>query len=265
MSKTTMHPRCVEIRKNILTVAKESGHGHIPTCFSIVEILHSLYSTMKHDPAHPDWDQRDIFVLSKGHASLALYCTLAEFGYFPPETVRTFGAYLSDFGCHADRTKVRGVEVSTGSLGHGIGVATGMAMAMKIRGSSRRVFTLVGDGESNEGTVWEAILVAVSQRLSNLVVIYDDNRSHARGLQIADPESHFRGFGCEVLVVEGHDRKALIDAYAAPSDIVKVIVARTVKGFGSETLSRDQYEWHRRSPNEEEFAALMRELNEKAV
>ncbi|MGA2477385.1 MAG: 1-deoxy-D-xylulose-5-phosphate synthase N-terminal domain-containing protein [Spirochaetia bacterium] len=260
-----MDPVCREIRRNILTVAKESGHGHIPTCFSIVEVLRALYATMKQDPARPEWEKRDIFVLSKGHAALALYCALAEFGYFPPEDVRSLGAFMSNFGCHADRTKLPGVEVSTGSLGHGIGVAAGIALAFKIQKSDRRVFTLIGDGESNEGSVWEAIMVAVDRKLNNLTVIYDDNQSHARGLQIKDPEAQFGGFGCEVVGIAGHDHYALMKAIEKPSDGMKVIVAHTVKGYGCETLVRDQYAWHRRSPNDEEFQVLMRELDEKAV
>lgn len=256
---------CTEIRKDILRVSKESGHGHIPTCFSIVEILCSLYKNMRHDPARPDWDERDIFVLSKGHAALAHYCTLAEFGYFAREKVQAFGAFMSDFGCHADRTKLPGIEVSTGSLGHGIGVAAGIALAFKIKKSPQRVFTIIGDGESNEGTVWEAILVAVSQGLDNLTIIYDDNRSHSRGLQITDPEAHFRGFGCDVIAVPGHDLDALAEALQRPGTGVKVVVARTVKGYGCEALARNQYEWHRRSPNDEEFENLMRELDEKTI
>lgn len=256
---------CTEIRKNILRVSKESGHGHIPTCFSIVEILCALYKNMHHDPARPDWDERDIFVLSKGHAALAHYCTLAKFGYFAQENVHAFGAFMSDFGCHADRTKLPGIEVSTGSLGHGIGVAAGIALAFKIKKTPRRVFTIIGDGESNEGTVWEAILVAVSQGLDNFTIIYDDNRSHSRGLQINDPETHFRGFGCDVIGVPGHDLDALSEALLRPGKGVKVIVARTVKGYGCEALSRNQYEWHRRSPNDEEFENLMRELDEKTI
>jgi transketolase len=260
-----MCPECYEIRKNILRVSKESGHGHIPTCFSIVEILHAIYSVMKHDPARPQWDERDIFVLSKGHAALAHYHTLASFGYFPIESVYTFGDFMSDFGCHADRTKIPGIEVSTGSLGHGIGVAAGVALAFKIRKSQRRVFTIIGDGESNEGSVWEAVMVAVSQKLNNLTIIYDNNQSHSRGLQINDPEAHFRGFGCDVIGVSGHDPAALKDVLQRPSQRVKVVVARTVKGYGCETLSANQYEWHRRSPNDAEFEILMRELDEKTI
>ena len=260
-----MLPACAEIRRNILRISKESGHGHIPTCFSIVEILHSLYTTMKHHPAQPDWNERDIFILSKGHAALAHYCTLAHFGYFPIDSVFSFGHFMSSFGCHADRSKIPGIEVSTGSLGHGIGVAAGVALAFKIRKSPRQVYTIIGDGESNEGTVWEATMVAVNQKLSNLTIIYDDNRSHSRGLQIQKPAAHFQGFGCDVIEVAGHDDKAITEALLKPGSGVKVIVAHTEKGYGCNMLIQNHYEWHRRSPNNEEFLKLMGELDEKAI
>jgi len=257
-----MNDTCKKIRKNILWASKESGHGHIPTCFSVVEILFALYSTMNHDPS---LENKDVFILSKGHAALGLYCVLAEYGYFPVEGVGTMGKYLSDFGCHADRMKVPGIEASTGSLGHGIGIAVGTALAFKIKGEARKVFTLIGDGESNEGTVWESTLVAVNQGLYNLTIIYDDNQSHSRGLQIHDPEAHFKGFGCDVTSVNGHDIDELVSAYRKPSTTVKVIVAHTVKGYGCESLVRDQYAWHRRTPNQQEFEDLVRELDEKPV
>lgn len=112
-----MTPHCKNIRKSILSISKESGHGHIPTCFSVVEILYAVYSTIRYDPDNPEWDDRDIFILSKGHASLAHYTILAHFGYFDVQDVYSYGAYNSDFGCHADRLKVPGIEASTGSLG----------------------------------------------------------------------------------------------------------------------------------------------------
>ena len=144
-----MIPICKETRAEILRISKESGHGHLPTCFSIIEILYAVYNTIRHDPKNPTWDSRDIFVLSKGHAALAHYCVLAKLGYFDIDEVYTFGAYMSDFGCHADRLKVTGSEVSAGSLGHGIGIAAGMALALKIKNSGRRVITVIGDGESH--------------------------------------------------------------------------------------------------------------------
>ncbi len=260
-----MTPDCRDIRKDILRISHVSGHGHIPTCFSVVEMLYALYSSMKHDPADPTWNERDVFILSKGHAALAHYCVLASFGYFDVALVESFGGHMSTFGCHADRHKVPGVEVSTGSLGHGIGVASGAALALKIAGSQRRVFTLIGDGESNEGTVWEAIMAAANLRLSNLTVLYDNNMSHGRGLQITNPAERFRAFGCEVIEADGHDVSSLKGALSAAATLPKVIVANTVKGFGCTTLVNNTYEWHRRSPNEAEYRLLMGELNAEAV
>ncbi len=260
-----MTPECREIRKDILKISKASGHGHIPTCFSIVETLYAVYGFMNHKPDNPNWEDRDIFILSKGHGALAHYCVLARLGYFDINRVYAFGSFMSDFGCHADRQKVPGIEVSTGSLGHGIAVAAGIALACKIRKSTRRVYTLVGDGEANEGSVWEAVLVAVNRQLDNLTIIYDDNRSHARGLQIHTPAEHFRGFGCDVVDTPGHDLVLLADALRKPAKGVKVIAARTEKGHGCSTLIQNQYGWHRRSPSDEEFNNLMKELDEKTV
>lgn len=260
-----MIPVCREIRKDILRISKSSGHGHIPTCFSIVEILFALYETMKHNPSNPAWEERDLFVLSKGHAALAQYAILAQFGYFPAKRIFSFGSFMADFGCHADRLKVPGVEASTGSLGHGIGIATGMALACKIKRSSSRVYTLIGDGESNEGSVWEAVLIAVHRKLNNLTIIYDNNLSHARGLQIQNPGRHFNGFGCEVAEVDGHDPEGLKKALASTGDAVKVVIANTQKGYGCRTLVENQHEWHRKSPNDAEMEILMRELDEKTV
>lgn len=256
---------CREIRKEILRISKSSGHGHIPTCFSIVESLFAVYKTIKHDPKNPQWPERDIFILSKGHASLAHYCVLAELGYFPKSDVEMFGHFMSRFGCHADRLKVPGIEASTGSLGHGIGLAVGMALAFRIQKSGRKVYTLIGDGESNEGSVWEAVMVATSLKLHNLTIIYDNNMSHSRGLQIHDPAGHFRGFGCDVVEVDGHDVDAIAKALPNASPTVRVVVAKTQKGRGCRTLMVNQYEWHRRSPNEQEYTKLMEEVCEETV
>ena len=260
-----MIPTCKETRTDILRISKESGHGHIPTCFSVIEILYAVYDTIKHDPRNPSWEERDIFVLSKGHAALGYYCVLARLGYFDIGKVYSFGAYMSDFGGHADRLKIPGAEVSAGSLGHGIGIAVGMALGLKIKKSRRRVLTLIGDGESNEGSVWEAIMVAANLKLDNLTVIYDNNLSHLRGLQIYNPAERFQAFGCDVATVDGHDIDSLKKELAVKADIVRVIVANTKKGFGCPTLMENQYEWHRKSPNDAEFETLMRELDAPAV
>ncbi|OGL41504.1 MAG: hypothetical protein A3C43_01220 [Candidatus Schekmanbacteria bacterium RIFCSPHIGHO2_02_FULL_38_11] len=260
-----MKPICKKIRKDILRIAQLSGHGHIPTCFSIIEILYTIYSTIKHDPKNPSWKERDIFILSKGHAALAHYCVLAEFSYFDKKRVETFGSFMSDLGCHADRLKVPGIEASTGSLGHGIGIAVGIALAIRIKGENRKVFVLIGDGESNEGSVWEAVMVASHLKLDNLTIIYDNNMSHSRGLQITNPAERFKSFGCEVVEVNGHDIDKLKKEITKKSDTVRVIVADTKKGFGCRTLIENQYEWHRRSPNDQELENLIGELCEETI
>ena len=260
-----MIPACKRIREEILHISKISGHGHIPTCYSVTEILFAIYSAIKHDPLNPRWEERDIFILSKGHAALAHYAVLAEFGYFDRKEVESFGGFMSDFGCHADRAKIPGIEASTGSLGHGIGLAVGIALAFRIKKTDRSVVTLIGDGEANEGSVWEAVLVSESLKLRNLTIVYDNNMSHSRGLQIHNPVEHFQGFGCHVVEVNGHDVNGLAAEVKNQGSTVKVIVANTKKGFGCRTLIDNQYEWHRKSPNDREFQTLIEELNEKTV
>jgi transketolase len=260
-----MDPLCKKIRTEILNISNNSGHGHIPTSFSIVEMLCAVYQTMRHDPKRPDMPDRDIFVLSKGHASLGFYCALAGHGYFDFGDVNAFGKFDSRFGCHPDRTKVPGVEASTGSLGHGIGIAVGIALAAKIAGTPRRVYTLIGDGESNEGTVWEAIMVAVNLKLANLTVLYDNNGSQERCLPITNPAQRFEAFGCRTIEVDGHDLDAIKKALKTPADRPRVVVCNTVKGYGCKTLADNMYEWHRRSPKPEELNMLLEELHAGAV
>lgn len=254
-----------QIRESILRISHHSGHGHIPTCFSVIEMLCAVYKTMRHDSAKPHWDQRDIFILSKGHAALGLYATLAHFGYFPIDDVYTFGAFRSQFGCHADRLKVPGVELSTGSLGHGIGVAVGFAMAFKLSGSLRRVFVIIGDGESNEGTIWESLMVAAHRALTNLIIIFDNNLSQSRCLPITTPEEKFSSFGFDVVSVDGHDTSAIGDALQGNDMRPRIVIANTVKGAGCQTLAENTFAWHRRSPNASELVSLLGELNETTV
>lgn len=255
-----MNEECRKIREDILRIAYKSGHGHIPTCFSIVEILYSLYNYMKHDPKNPNMKDRDMFVLSKGHAALAHYAILAYHGYFMIDDVNRFGLCGSKFGCHADRYKVPGVEFSTGSLGHGVNVALGMALAEKIKRTDSQIYTLIGDGESNEGTVWESMMVADNICLPNYTVLYDNNRSHSRGLQINNPTEKFMAFGANVIEVDGHNIDEITNALCTKSEGYKVIVCNTVKGYGSKLLSDSHYEWHRRTPNDDEYQKIEGEL-----
>jgi transketolase len=255
------NPDPKKIREHIIDCSAASGHGHIPTSFSVVEMILAAYSKMNYFPANPRQPQRDIFILSKGHAALGYYCCLAELGFFNWEEVKTFGLAGTRFGCHPDRMKCDAIEVSSGSLGHGIGLGVGIAMGYKIRKLPNKVFALVGDGESNEGSVWESIMIAAAQKLANLTVLYDHNRSQTRCLQIENPAERFRAFGCETLEVDGHSLGALSEAIDHKSqDRPKVIVCRTIKGFGCPTLVEKVFEWHRRSPKGDEVEMLKKEL-----
>jgi transketolase len=256
----TMAPHCREIRRAILRASRASGHGHIPTSFSIVEMLCAVYETMKHDPANPQWAERDIFILSKGHGALGFYAVLAQYGYFPADELKTFGAFQSRLGCHPDRFKVPGAEASTGSLGHGIALAVGMALAFRLQNSARRVYTLIGDGEANEGSVWEAITVATHLQLKNLSVLYDSNGSQVRSLHIPNPAERLAAFGCDAVEVDGHDLAALKAALGRPASKVRAVVAKTVKGHGGPTLTANMFEWHRKSPTAEQLELLTKEL-----
>ena len=254
--------RQLSIRRDILHISKESGHGHIPTCFSIVEMLISIYENMNHNADNPEWENRDIFLLSKGHASLAHYTILANYGYFDKDELLTYGAYNSRFGCHADRIKVPGVEASTGSLGHGIGLAVGIALGIKMKKQERSVYVLIGDGESNEGSVWESIMVARDQSLAHLTILYDNNGSQKRCLMIDNPTERFDAFGAAVFSVNGHNIDEITNALNESVKKPKVIVCNTVKGFGSKTLSEEMFAWHRRSPNDEEYQMLIKEVED---
>ncbi|MEP7305706.1 MAG: transketolase [Acidobacteriota bacterium] len=260
-----MTPTARAAREWAIRCSRASGQGHLPSSFSIIELAVSAYAVMRHDPAAPRWPDRDLFILSKGHAALGYYCVLAQLGYFPPAEVEQFGAYRSAFGCHPDRLKVPGVEASCGSLGHGIGIAVGMALALRIQGSDRRVFVLVGDGEANEGSVWEAVMVASDRRLANLTILYDHNRSQVRCLQIPNPAERFAAFGCATTEVDGHDEDAIAAAVREPADTVKVVVGRTIKGYGCASMEQNFFEWHRKSPSPETYEELMSELNAKTV
>lgn len=250
-----------KIRQSIVSASYESGHGHIPTCLSVVELLYSIYLHMEHDSANPEWSGRDVFILSKGHASLAHYAVLAHFGYFPAERLKSFGLLNSRLGCHADRLKVNGVEASTGSLGHGIGLAVGMALAEKIRGSQKQFYCLIGDGEANEGSVWEAMLIAVDQQLDNLTVICDSNGSQVRCLNIQDMNSKINAFGAEVCTIDGHDLNEIGGALTRPQKTVKFIDAKTKKGFGVPFLEERFLEWHRKSPDSDIYRLMMDEID----
>ena len=252
----------LELRKSILVAAAAAKEGHIASAFSVLDILWVLYDRILRFNSHdPGWVDRDRFVLSKGHASLALYAVLAAKGFFPQELLSHFAEYRSILGGHPDRTKVPGVEASTGSLGHGLPMSVGMAMGLKINGSPSRVFCLVGDGECNEGSIWEASLLAVHHRLHRLTCIVDYNHSTDRALEMGDIERKFASFGFSCVSVDGHDHEALEQALnMASDDRPSMIVANTVKGRGCLRMENNP-EWHHRTPSKDELDSLFEELS----
>ena len=255
----------LEIRKTILQVCSASGEGHIPSCFSVVEILTELYgNTLKYRAQDPQWEDRDYFVLSKGHASLALYAVLAGVGFISEAELMHFARYDSRLGGHPDRNKVPGIEASTGSLGHGFPFAAGIALGLKIKHQPNRVYVLIGDGEANEGTIWETAMVAAHRKLDNLIGILDDNQSTGRCLPLSDVVQKWTAFGWQVYEVDGHDSVQIRNTFQSvlndkPSGPV-MIVAHTVKGKGSGILENNSFAWHHKSPSAFELDTIMREL-----
>ena len=269
MNEQMLKEQAKEIRKDIVTMIGQAKSGHPGGSLSATEIVTYLYfEELRIDPTNPKWDDRDRFILSKGHAAPVLYAALARRGFFPTEelsTLRKIGSHLQG---HPDMKKVPGVDMSTGSLGTGFSAATGIAMACKLDKKENYVYTLLGDGEIQEGQVWEAAMSAAHYKLDNLIAFLDNN-----GLQIdgniddvlsPNPiDAKFAAFGWHVLVIDGHDFKQIADAVAAAKaekGRPTMIVAKTVKGKGVSYMEK-QAGWHGSAPNEGQVAQAMAELN----
>jgi transketolase len=257
-----------ELRKKIIKMICRGGGGHIAPAFSVVEILVALYfGVMRYDPGCPDWPERDRLILSKGHASAALYAVLAQAGFFQESLLDTFCRPGSILGGHPDMHKVPGVEASTGALGHGFPFAVGIALAGKMDQKDYRVFAILGDGECQEGTVWEAALFASHHRLGRLTTIVDYNKLQAMdrldGIVKVEPFAEkWRAFGWDVFEVDGHDVSVLISVLGKGSNIdapPRLVLAHTVKGKGVSFMENAPL-WHYRLPNEEEMNIVRKEL-----
>jgi transketolase len=246
--------RSRELRRQIVRVLERGGRGHLGTSLSLVEMLRVLFdSVLRYDPKNPFWPDRDRFILSKGHGCITLYVLLQEKGFFPEEELWKFCRFDGILGGHPD-PKVPGVEISTGSLGHGLPIAVGMAVAAKRRAARHRVFTVLGDGECNEGSVWEAAMSASKHRLDNLIAIVDYNKQQSYGstYEVLDLEpflSKWEAFGFAAREVDGHDVKALERVFenlpfakGKPS----AIICHTVKGKGI-AFAEDNLDWHHKS------------------
>jgi transketolase len=263
----SLEEKARQFRKEILEMIAEAGSGHPGGSLSAVEILISLYYyKMNHKPGNPKWPIRDRFIMSKGHASPVLYVTLANCGYFPKEELKTFRKLGSRLQGHV-HIGVPGVELSTGSLGQGLSVANGLALGAKIRKVDFKIYCLLGDGEIQEGQVWEAAMTASHHKLDNICVILDRNgvQENAPVEEIKHEEplaDKWRSFGWHVIEVDGHDFNQLISALGE-FDTVKgkptFIIAHTVKGKGV-SFMENQAKWHGKAPKKEELATALREL-----
>ncbi len=254
-----------EIRELIVRTAYTSKEGHIPSAFSILNILNVLYGRILNiDKDNPESTSRDRFVLSKGHASLGLYAILLANRLISNDEIKSFGSYNSNLGGHPDLRKVPFVEASTGSLGHGLPIALGLAKGAKILGISNKVYSIIGDGECNEGTIWESALLAKQHKLDNLCCIIDHNHSTDRALDVGNLFEKFVSFGWSALIVNGHDEEELLRAFRKfPTSDGKpfVIIAETTKGFGAKSIE-NQPSWHHKIPSTEELELLIKEIYE---
>jgi transketolase len=256
-----------QFRKEILETITEAGSGHPGGSLSGVEILISLYYyKLRHKPENPTWPLRDRFIMSKGHASPLLYVVLANCGYFPKEELKTFRKLGSRLQGHV-HAGVPGVELSTGSLGQGFSVGNGIALGAGIRGVNFRVYTLLGDGEIQEGQVWEAAMTAGHHKLDNVCAILDRNEVQENGpveeIKREEPlADKWKSFGWHVIDIDGHDFEQLIKALDEAESVKgrpTFIIARTVKGKGV-SFMEGQAKWHGKAPNKEQLALALSEL-----
>jgi transketolase len=261
-----LEKEAVEIRKKVLELTRIAGGGHLGGGLSMVDITVALYHhVMNIDPKNPAWPARDRFILSKGHGALTLDAVLARVGFFPTEDLATFNQLDSPFGMHTNAHSTPGIEHSTGSLGHGLSVAVGMALGAHLDQAAWRVFCLLGDGEFHEGSTWEALMSAAQYKLGNLVAIIDRNKCSLDGrtedIMALEPlDEKLRAFRWNVLQVNGHDMAELLNVFEElpppESDIPTIIIADTEKGYGISFMQGDP-KWH--------YGAIDSDLEAKAL
>lgn len=269
---TELEKIAARVRRNIIEMIGRAGSGHPGGSLSCVEILVALYfKVMRLNPEYPGDMDRDRFVLSKGHAAPALYATLAYFGFIPKDWLYSLRKFGSPLQGHPDMKKVPGVEMSTGSLGQGLSIGVGMALGAKLQKLGYRVFVLLGDGECQEGQVWEAAMAASHYKLNNLVAIIDRNRLQIDGnteeVMAVEPfVEKWKAFGWMTLEINGHDFGEILPAFQIIPYISKplAIIANTVKGKGV-SFMENNVDWHGKAPKGEEFEMAIKELEENIV
>lgn len=268
LSLTELREMAKTLRRHIVTMTGKAGSGHPGGSLSAAEIVTSLlFRVMRHHPTNPRWEDRDRFVLSKGHAAPLLYAALAESGYFPIEELSTLRKLNSRLQGHGDMTETPGVEMSSGALGQGLSFGIGIALAGRLDSRDYRVYVLLGDGECDEGQVWEAAMAAAHFRLDNIVAIVDRNRQQIDGWtrDVMDTEplaQKWRSFGWHVIEVNGHDFDQLLAAFDEAKKVKgrpTCVVAHTIKGKGV-SFMENNLEFHGRAPNAEELRKALEEL-----
>lgn len=263
----------LKIRRHAVLMTNRGKSSHVASVLSMADILAVLYGqVLQKIPSEPAWPERDRFILSKGHGGAGVYAALAETGYFPTEWLKCHCGQGSKLCGHVSHIGIPGVELSTGSLGHGLSVGAGMAYAAKVDRKNFRVFVLLSDGECDEGSNWEAILFAAHHRLANLIAIVDYNKIQSLGpvsetLALEPFSAKWQSFGWQVIEVDGHDHDQLAASLDIQSEIGSpptCVIAHTVKGKGV-SFMEDTVLWHYRSPQGEEFAAALAELEDQII
>ncbi|MDI6602064.1 MAG: transketolase [Thermoanaerobacteraceae bacterium] len=265
---------CKTIRKDILTMIYEAGSGHPGGSLSAVELMTVLYfgGFLRHDPQNPKWEDRDIFILSKGHACPVVYAVLAERGFYPKEYLSTLRRFQSPLQGHPNMHKLPGLESSSGSLGQGLSISNGLAMAYKMDGKPNHVYCLLGDGELDEGSVWEAAMTAAQHMLDNLTAIVDYNRVQLDGpideiKELSPMKEKWLSFGWNAIEIDGHNIDQIKGAYEKAGTTKgkpSVIIAHTVKGKGV-SFMENKADWHGKAPNDEEYMAAIKEIEEGEI
>ena len=263
-----LRAKATEIRRSIVTMVHRANSGHVGGSLGAADLLVALYhELMRHDSCRPDWPERDRFILSKGHCSPVLYAVLADCGYFPTEDLETFRRPGSHLQGHPYQPKTPGVDASTGTLGLGLSTAVGMALAAKLRHQPHNVYVLCGDGEIQEGQVWEAAMFASKYALDNLIVFTDRNRLQTDGdteriMPLEPLRPKWEAFGWHALEIDGHDFEAIVGAVTEAKAVQgrpSMVIANTIKGKGVSFMENIAI-WHGKPPDREAYDRAMAEL-----
>ena len=267
-SSEELRDLCKKIRRSIIRTTGAAGSGHPGGSLSAVEIIVTLYyGVLNHDPSNPHWEDRDRFILSKGHGCPALYAVLADFGYAPADELMSLRKLGSIYQGHPDRRFIPALEANTGSLGQGLSVALGVALSGRLDESSHRTYVLLGDGEIQEGQVWEAAMAAAFHKVDNLVAIVDYNKAQLDGfvsdiMELEPLVAKWQSFGWHAMRIDGHDLDALRESFAEAQSVKgapSVIIADTVKGKGVSFMENEP-RWHGIAPKPEEVELALKEL-----